>query len=176
VAYLATTGDDAAPIAGLRRFLEDRLPAHMMPGVFVKLVAMPLSGNGKIDRSALPDPGRARPEMDTPFVPPCTPVEVELAGIWAAVLEVERVGTRDNFFELGGHSLSAFRLVSRVARSFGFELPLKTLFEAPTVAAMVKVIEATRARPAAERGLQQMRDGQGANPDGRRTEGLAPRD
>jgi acyl carrier protein len=114
--------------------------------------------------------------MDTPFVPPCTPVEVELAGIWAAVLDVERVGTRDNFFELGGHSLSVFQLASRVARSFGFELPLKTLFDEPTVAAMAEVIEATRARPAAERGLQPMGDGPGAKPVGRRTEGLAPRE
>ena len=165
VAYLATAGDDAAPIAGLRRFLEDRLPAHMMPGVFVKLVAIPLSGNGKIDRSALPDPGAARPEMDTPFVPASTPVEAELAGIWASVLEVERVGTHDNFFDLGGNSLSAFRLVSRVVHSFGLDLPLKTLFDAPTIAAMATAIAATRARPVQEQGLRRRPCARGAAPD-----------
>jgi amino acid adenylation domain-containing protein len=175
VAYLATAGDDAAPIAGLRRFLEGRLPAHMIPGVFVKLVAMPLSGNGKIDRGALPDPGAARPESDTPFVPASTPVEVELAAIWASVLEVERVGTHDNFFDLGGHSLSAFRLVSRVVQSFGLDLPLKTLFDAPTIAAMAKVIEATRGRPVAERGLRRSRHAPGTAPDGPGTKGRAGR-
>jgi acyl carrier protein len=126
----------------------------MIPGAFVKLIAMPLSRNGKVDRSALPDPGTARPEMDAPFVPASSPVEVELASIWAATLEVEPVGIHDNFFDLGGQSLSAFRLISRVVQSFGLDLPLKTLFQAPTVAAMAKVIQAIGATDAPKPGLE----------------------
>jgi amino acid adenylation domain-containing protein len=173
MAYLATGRGDAAPIAGLRRFLKDRLPGHMIPAVFVKLAAMPLTRNGKIDRSALPDPGTARPEMDSPFVPASSPVEVELAGIWAAVLEVERVGIHDNFFDLGGHSLSAFRLVSRVVQAFQLDLSLKALFDAPTVAEMARVIQAIGAKPATARVVQRMQGALDATSDERGQKGSA---
>jgi len=105
------------------------------------LKALPLTPTGKIDRNALPDPGHSRPELDTDFVPPRSPVEVELAKIWCEVLSLDQVGTRDNFFDLGGHSLSATRIISRITRTFGSELAVKALFESPTVAEMALIIE-----------------------------------
>jgi amino acid adenylation domain-containing protein len=140
IAYLTTRSDGAASSAALRHFLRDRLPAHMIPGVFVTLAAMPSTRNGKIDRSALPDPGRLRPEMDAPYAPASSPVEMKLAAIWAEVLGIDRVGIHDDFFELGGHSLSASRVISRVVQAFMLDLPLKLLFDAPTIAEMAKVI------------------------------------
>ncbi len=154
VAYLTTRSDGVASSAALRLFLRDRLPAHMIPGVFVTLAAMPSTGNGKIDRDALPDPGRLRPQIDAPFAPASSPLEEQVAGIWAGVLGIDRVGIHDDFFELGGHSLSAARVISRVVQAFALDLPLKALFDAPTVAAMAKVIERTGAGSALDGVLQ----------------------
>lgn len=148
IAYLTATNDGAASSAGLRGFLKDKLPSHMIPAVFVTIDAMPLTRNGKIDRSALPDPSCLRPETDVPFVPASSPLETELTNIWAEVLEIDRVGIHDNFFDLGGHSLAASRVISRVVQTFNFDLSLKALFDAPTVAEMARVIQATEARNA----------------------------
>jgi amino acid adenylation domain-containing protein len=128
----------------LRRFLKDMLPDPMVPAVFVLLDTMPLLSNGKIDRLALPAPDRSRPELDKSFVAPRTPVEELLAEIWAGVLDIERVGIHDNFFDLGGHSLLATQLVSRAREAFQVEIPLRRLFEIPTVAGLAESIEAAR--------------------------------
>jgi acyl-coenzyme A synthetase/AMP-(fatty) acid ligase/acyl carrier protein len=173
VAYVVRREGREASAAELRDFLGSKLPDYMVPSHFVGLDALPLTPHGKVDRSALPDPGTARPEMDSPFVPASSPVEVELAGIWAAVLEVERVGIHDNFFDLGGHSLSAFRLVSRVVQAFQLDLSLKALFDAPTVAEMARVIQAIGAKPATARVVQRMQGALDATSDERGQKGSA---
>ena len=130
----AKSGTDTKLIARLRTHLKQRLPEIMVPAAFVVLPAMPLTPNGKVDRRALPQPDAARPELTEAFVAPATPVEQALAGLWREILGLETVGTGDDFFKLGGHSLLATQLVSRIREVFRVELPLRTLFEAPTIA------------------------------------------
>ena len=123
----------------LHSYLRKRLPAYMLPSAYVQLDALPMTSGDKVDRRALPAPqGDARVFA---YVPPRTPVEEMLTAIWATVLGVERVGIEDNFFELGGHSLLATRLASRIREAFVVELPLRTLFEQPTVAELAPRIE-----------------------------------
>jgi acyl carrier protein len=140
VAYFVPSEKPAATVTQLRNFLKARLPDYMIPSAFVLLGALPLTPNGKIDRRALPDPGQSRPELDTPYVAGTTPLEEQLAKIWAEVLSLNRVGIHDNFFDLGGHSLAATRVVSKVLKTFQIELPLQSLFESPTVAEMTIMI------------------------------------
>ena len=132
---------DAAP-GDLRRWLRERLPDYMVPAVFVPLAALPLTANGKVDRQALPAPERqSGGEL---FVAPRTPVEEVLAGIWATVLRLDRVGADGHFFALGGHSLLAAQVMSRLRGAFGVEMPLRELFEAPRLADLAVRIEAAR--------------------------------
>ncbi|HEY2295664.1 MAG TPA: amino acid adenylation domain-containing protein [Thermoanaerobaculia bacterium] len=140
VAYL--TLDAPVDPAGLRGYLQRKLPAHMVPGAFVVLDALPLSPNGKVDRRVLA--ASAEPGAAQVFTAPRTPLEEMTAGILAAVLGVERVGIHDDFFALGGHSLLATRLVSRLRAVLGVELPVRQVFETPTVAALTPVIERRR--------------------------------
>ncbi|HEU0077788.1 MAG TPA: condensation domain-containing protein, partial [Longimicrobiaceae bacterium] len=140
VAYVVA-GDDAEPTAAeLRAYLADRLPSYMVPASWVSLDALPLLPNGKLDRRALPDPDTSAIEAE--YVAPRTPTEEILAGIWAEVLRVERVGAADDFFSLGGHSLLATRMTARVREAFGVDLPLRTLFEAPTVGGTAERLDA----------------------------------
>jgi amino acid adenylation domain-containing protein len=131
----------------LREFLRTKLPEYMLPSAFILLDALPLTPHGKLDRHALPAPTPARPELASAYAAPRTPVEEILADIWADVLHLERVGVHDDFFELGGHSLLATQMVSRVRQAFQVELPLRLLFEAPTVAELVQDIRAREASP-----------------------------
>nr|QEO74477.1 condensation domain-containing protein [uncultured bacterium] len=145
VAYVVPSGQKREVNAGpLRAFLRTKLPDYMVPAVFVALPALPLSRNGKVDRRALPAPPQSRPELEAGYVAPRTGVESELAEIWAKTLGVERVGVHDNFFELGGHSLLATQLNARIVKAFDVELPLRSLFEAPTVAGLAAIIEQQR--------------------------------
>jgi acyl carrier protein len=105
----------------------------MVPSVFVALENLPLSPNGKLNRSALPEPGDARPETANAFIAPATPVEVAVAEIFSQVLEIQQVGLHDNFFELGGHSLLATRVVARIRDRFQIEVTPRFLFEVPSV-------------------------------------------
>ena len=148
VAYVVAQEGPAPSGSELRGFLQERLPEYMVPSAFVGLPALPLTPNGKVDRKALPAPeGRG---MEEGYVPPGTPTEELLAGIWAEVLRQERVGRQDNFFALGGHSLVAIQVVSRVRDTFGVELPVRCVFESPTVAELSAAVEAARGeqRPA----------------------------
>ncbi|HSU12938.1 non-ribosomal peptide synthetase/type I polyketide synthase [Longimicrobium sp.] len=137
VAYVAGGADPD----GLRDALRRSLPEHMVPSAIVALDRLPLTPNGKLDRRALPAPGHG---AACGQVAPRTPAEQVLAGIWAEVLGVERVGAGENFFELGGHSLLAIRVVARVREAFGIELPVRALFEAPQVAALARRVEEIR--------------------------------
>ena len=125
--------DSVFSIHDLRSFLIQKLPDYMLPSSFVFLDALPLTSNDKIDRRALLAPDQSRPELEKSYVAPRTPVEETLAGIWAEVLQLERVGIHDNFFHLGGHSLKVTQVLSRVCNTFDVELPLCSVFEAPTV-------------------------------------------
>lgn len=126
--------------ATLRHFLHTKLPAYMLPMVYVTLDALPLTPNGKIDRRALPIPEL---QAHANYTAPRHPVEEILAGIWADILGVGQIGIDDNFFELGGHSLLATRVVAQIRHAFGVELPLRTLFAAPTIAELALEIATT---------------------------------
>jgi acyl carrier protein len=143
----------------LRRFLATRLPAYMIPFEFVQLYALPLTPNGKVDRNALRAIDSLPTRRQAAYVPPRTPLEERLAAVWADVMKLERVGVNDDFFALGGHSLLAMQLVSRLHRALGVELPVRALFEAPTIAALAEM-------------LTQMEDGVAGDPSGGPPPGL----
>ncbi|HEU4712838.1 MAG TPA: amino acid adenylation domain-containing protein [Pyrinomonadaceae bacterium] len=136
----------------LRRYLKERLPDYMVPSAFVFLEKFPLMANGKLDRLALPEPDSQRPDLESAFVAPRTPVEQVLATIWSEVLGVAGVvvvGAEDNFFELGGHSLVVTQVIARIREVFHVDLSLRTLFECPTIASL-----AARTETAIKSGLQ----------------------
>ncbi|WP_164003054.1 non-ribosomal peptide synthetase, partial [Pyxidicoccus caerfyrddinensis] len=141
VAYVVGGAEAAEGV--LREALAARLPGYMVPSAFVALEAMPLTSNGKVDRRALPAPESSASASE--YVAPRTPSEEILASLWAGLLRVEKVSAEDDFFALGGHSLLATQVVSHVRSSLGVELPLRALFEAPTLAGLARRVEqATR--------------------------------
>lgn len=136
----------SAPFAidDVRAFLKDKLPAYMLPSRFVQVKEFPLNTNGKIDRNALPAPGPDTDEQGRQFTAPRNETEAQLASIWGEVLQLKSISVHDNFFTLGGHSLLAIQVISRVRSKFAIELPLRSLFENPTIAELSPVIEAGR--------------------------------
>ncbi|HEX8472817.1 MAG TPA: non-ribosomal peptide synthase/polyketide synthase [Pyrinomonadaceae bacterium] len=142
VAYVSVEEGRSLTGGELRARLEGLLPAYMIPSAFVFVDEFPLTANGKLDRRALPPPEASGDETTEEFVAPRTPVEEALAQIWADVLYVERVGVHSNFFDLGGHSLLATKLISRVCEAFQVELPLRALFESPTLASFAERVGA----------------------------------
>ncbi len=139
-AYYVAAEGQAASVGNLRAALREELPDYMIPSFFLALPSLPLTPNGKVDRKALPLPGGGRPELGREYVAPEGDVQEGLAAIWAQVLRVERVGALDNFFELGGHSLMATQVLSRVQEAFGVELPLRAVFNSPTVVGLADAI------------------------------------
>jgi amino acid adenylation domain-containing protein len=135
VAYV--TSDQALDPAALRQQLASQLPHYMVPSAYVQLEALPLTVAGKLDRKALPAPEIGGTALDVEL--PAGPVEAELAAIWSEVLGIERIGRHEHFFELGGHSLLAMRVISRVRRIHP-DLPLKAIFEHPTIAELALVL------------------------------------
>ena len=122
--------------------VKGQLPEYMMPAAWVEMPSLPLTPNGKVDRKNLPAPEYQRAELAGEYQEARTPAEEVMAGIWAEVLKLDRVGvTDDQFFELGGHSLLATQVVSRIRHAFQVELPLRALFEAPTVAELAERVE-----------------------------------
>ncbi|MDZ8029621.1 MAG: amino acid adenylation domain-containing protein [Nostoc sp. DedSLP04] len=146
VGYIvAETGQDSLEvISQLRRFLKQQLPDFMVPTIFMALEAMPLTPNGKVDRKALPQPDASRPELEANYVAPRTPIEQQIADIWAQVLNVKQVGINDNFFELGGYSLLGIQVISRMRQALQAEILMSNLFELPTVADLAERVETLR--------------------------------
>ena len=128
-------------IQQLRNHLSQHLPNYMLPSFFIELEAMPLSPSGKVDNKALPIPNTNSLQTTNEFVSPTNPLEELVASIWQDILKRDRVGVHDNFFELGGHSLIATQVISRVRLTTDTEVPLKALFENPTIAGFVEQIE-----------------------------------
>ena len=131
---------DRALIPKLREWMTERLPEYMVPTAVVLLDAMPLSSNGKINRKALPQPEYSRHE-DVPYLAPRTECEIQLAAIWSEALHVANIGVADDFFSLGGHSLLGTQIVSRIRTTFQVEVPLRALFETPTLEGLAAVVE-----------------------------------
>jgi amino acid adenylation domain-containing protein len=140
VAYLVPVSDPPLTATGLRSALAETLPDYMLPSAYVFQAALPRNANGKVDRQALPPPGRQRPHLETPFAAPRTPMEQTLGEIWAEVLGFDQVGVHDPFLELGGDSLQATQVLSRIRQAFSIPLPLRRLFQAPTVAELAMAI------------------------------------
>jgi amino acid adenylation domain-containing protein len=141
VAYVVLNSESQPAAADLRRFLGHELPEYMVPAVFVKLDALPLTENGKIDRSALPAPDSENTLRDEAFTAPRTPIEQRLSTILSSLLALEQVSVNDDFFLLGGHSLLGTQLIAQIRGAFGVELALRTLFDTPTIAELSSEIE-----------------------------------
>ena len=124
----------------LRQFLQGKLPAYMIPSSYMMLEEFPLTPNRKIDRKALPNPEKIHIQEQRDFVAPRNPVEEILVNIWSEILGVEKISVDDNFFEIGGHSLLATRAISQIREIFAVELPLRKLFETPTIAGIAETI------------------------------------
>ncbi|MCB1037271.1 MAG: AMP-binding protein, partial [Acidobacteria bacterium] len=136
--------------AALREHLETRLPAYLLPSVLIPLENLPLTPNGKVDRKALPAPQDLRAAGEGAYLAPRNPAEELLAGIWSEVLGVPRVGLSDNFFELGGHSLMATRLASRIRKALQVDLPLREVFDHPTLGELAGAVERARREAAGQ--------------------------
>jgi len=147
VAYVVPRPGMAPTADALRAFLEARLPAYLVPATYRVVAALPLLPNGKVDRQALAAQAPLPAAPEAPYVAPRTPVEAALAQLWAELLRVERVGVHDDFFALGGHSLLATRVVAHLRTRFGVALPVRAVFESPTLGALaLAVVQAVAAR------------------------------
>jgi len=140
-AYLVPAAGEAPRSYELREFLSRKLPEYMIPAAFVRMTALPVTANGKLDRTALPAPSAENTLDVTPYQAPETPIEIQVAAILAQLLALDRVGRDDNFFLLGGHSLLGAQVIVRARERFGVQLTLRDLFETQTVAKLAERIE-----------------------------------
>ncbi|HVN81722.1 MAG TPA: amino acid adenylation domain-containing protein, partial [Terriglobia bacterium] len=146
VAYFVARGGQPPPVTKeLRQFLEKKLPEYMIPARFVHLDSIPLTSNGKVDRTRLPAPGTASPDSGKIFVAARNSVEKRLLEIWSQILKKERIGIHDNFFDLGGESLLAVSMASQVRSILGIDLPVRKIFDEPTIAGLAEWIEREQA-------------------------------
>ena len=149
VAYVVPVRERSVGADELKAALSEHLPPYMLPAAFLMVDGLPLTPNGKVDRSALPSPARETFLRSRSSIAPRTPTEEVLAQIWADVLGIERVGVESGFFDLGGHSLLATRVLSRIRAVLDVDLPVRALFEGPTVAELARRVDEARAqRPA----------------------------
>jgi len=167
VAWWVPEPGEEPPVDEMRRYLRERLPGYMIPGLFVRLLEMPLSPSGKVDRKALPMPGaRSREAAD---MPPRTGLERAIAAVWQDVLGVDKVGVADNFFDLGGHSLLMVQVQSRLAETLGREIPMVDLLWHPTVGALAcHLSPEPEDRGTARRGIRRAEERRGARSGERR--------
>ena len=156
VGYVVARANESFDASEVRKYLKQKLPEYMIPSTLALLDELPLTPSGKVDRRALPAPDQNRSELESVYQPPRTPTEETLAAIWGEVLKLDKVGIHDNFFDLGGHSLLATQIISRVRGAFSIDLPLRHMFESPTVAEMAAIITQTQAKQASEAELAQM--------------------
>jgi amino acid adenylation domain-containing protein len=147
VAYLVPQRSKALRINQLRASLKEKLPSYMLPSAFVVLDNLPLTASGKVDRRALPPQNKSRHEVSGTFTAAITAIEKVLAKLWAEIIKIDEVGIHDDFSELGGDSLLAAQIVSEVNNIFSLKQPLKTLFEAPTVAKLVEFVLTNETQP-----------------------------
>ena len=150
IAYVVMTPEVVFEEKKVRRLLAEILPAHMVPSSFIALKKMPLTKNGKVDRSALPLPQETRNKFSAQLVPLHNEVEKQIAQVWCELLEVDSVGGEDNFFEIGGHSLLVIPLRVRLQALFNCAIAPVDIFRLPTVAMQAKHIEANRAKITAD--------------------------
>jgi amino acid adenylation domain-containing protein len=144
VAFVVPASGQTIVTSELQKWMRNKLPEHMVPAAFVPLASIPLTPNGKVDRAALPS-DEVNAQRGSTFVAPRDETEQTIAGIWSEVLHVEKVGAYDHFFELGGHSLLGAQVISRLRRSFQVDIPLRALFEEPTVAGLAVAVEKAKA-------------------------------
>src|SRR5262249_20517232 len=138
VAYVVRGTETVPDAAEIRRSLSERLPAYMLPAVFMPIEKLPRSPNGKVDRRSLPDPTRQKRSLREPQ----TPEECALGKMFAEVLRLEDVGVEDDFFELGGDSLSAMRLAGRISANFSIALSLRDFYSASRVGDLATLVQA----------------------------------
>jgi amino acid adenylation domain-containing protein len=141
VGYVVPREHSGLSVTELLSYLKEKLPEYMIPSSFVVLEALPLMPNGKVDRNNLPPPDGTRPFLTKEFISPRTEIEELIAQTWREVLKIENVGIQDNFFELGGHSLLATQIVARLQEAFNKNVPLRVLFDAPTIAELAHELE-----------------------------------
>ncbi len=141
VAYVVAQESAVLNLADVQKFVRRRLPEYMLPSALVQLDLLPLTPRGKVDRRALSHSQDAKSETQDDFIPPQSATEERIAGIWRDLLSLSRIGRDQHFFELGGHSLLAAQAISRVRREWQVEIPLRAIFEAPTVASLAERIE-----------------------------------
>jgi amino acid adenylation domain-containing protein len=145
VAYIVPASATELTVAQLRDFLRQQLPDYMIPSHFILLDSLPLTSTGKVDRLHLPEPDYSWARMEGGFVAPQGSLEQEIAEIWSEVLGIQSIGVHDNFFDLGGHSLLATQLTSRLRKRLSVDIPLRSLFESPTIASLALAIVQAKA-------------------------------
>jgi len=139
VAYIVST-ETTVDRQSIRTSMRQYLPDYMIPSVYMKLDAMPLTPNGKIDRKALPEPDYEQ-MMSNSYVAPSSETEKQLVEIWSEILDVDKVGVQDNFFDIGGHSLMATQVISKIREVFQCEIPLRDIFDEPNIENLAKIID-----------------------------------